>query len=188
MSYGEIYGETHIGNLCNKVYAVILHTCLAYRTRQGGSTLTYISRLGLKKSGDVMQGMMGLSKMHPDDQGWRRCLDDIDCLCVWLHRKFTEEWHQIWRHDEVMALVDDELCVLENAIHVVAENSLRCSMRINKSLIGYALIHRQEILNYIFTFLLCKRVYSRNCSYCEKTCWHVYRWNVEQHTHGDGSD
>ncbi len=97
--------------------------------------------------------MMGLKKMYPDDQDWRRCFDAIDCLCVWLHRKWTEEWPQSWAQDDVMTLVDDELCVLENAVHAVAENSLRYSMRINKSLIRNALLHRQEVLDYIFTFL-----------------------------------
>ena len=53
------YGETHTGNLCNKVDVVILHTCLAYRIRQGSNTLTYISKFGPREFWECFPGHDG---------------------------------------------------------------------------------------------------------------------------------
>lgn len=80
--------------------------------------------------------------------------DAIDCLCVWLNRKWTYDWPQATGLDVVMLLVNKELFGIERDMDAAAENSRRCVMRNMESLVCYALFQRLDLLNHMFSFLV----------------------------------
>ena len=127
------HGTNRLGYVSNKVYGVILRICLEHRVLNGCSTLWNLSSLGAIKAGVVLRGMVGLSAMYPTDPYLRRCSNAIECLCVWLHRKWTEEWPQVSDQREVVSMVKDELDFVADAMHFVEENARRYLRRINKS-------------------------------------------------------
>ena len=53
----------------------------------------------------------------------------------------------------MVSSVQDELACVADAMRLVEENACRYLRRINKSLIGKALIPRQDLLDTIFAFL-----------------------------------
>ena len=151
-------GAHFLRHVSKKLYFVILRICLEHRVLNGYSTLWNLSSFGVENAGVVLRGMMGLSVTYPDDPHLRTCCYAIECLCVWLQKKWTEEWPQVWDQLELESLVKDELDFIADAMLIVWDNKHRYVTRINKSLIGKALVHRQSLLDKIFTFLVVEEV------------------------------
>ena len=110
--------------------------CMEHRARNGLSGLWNLSSLGVTKAGVALRGMVGLSAMYTNHPHWLRCSNAVECLSFWLHRKWTEEWPQVWHMRDVLSRVQDELASVEAAMRLVEENARRYLRRINKSLIG----------------------------------------------------
>ena len=75
------YGATRFGDLGNVVYHVTLEVCLLLRRRHGAFALLQLQWLGAEKSGDVMEGIMGLHWLHPHG-GWGAAAQAVETICV----------------------------------------------------------------------------------------------------------
>ena len=87
-------GATTRGDLGNRVYFLVLHISQLLRQRLGYARLYWIDQLGLKKAGDVLEGIMGLQYLgQPWDPTGIVSRVSINVYVMWCSPELMNQWN-----------------------------------------------------------------------------------------------